>query len=225
MKTQFRFSVTFREAECSTTADGAEGLLGASVHWEHTEEVGKALRRSIREIDADDLEQHGKVWIDTRTGDQFRIVTSLVDPAAPGEAQVKAFCVRGGMTVYLQPLEAVEPVKVIGARALGGGKREAPAWSMSASSREIAAREDRLRHPSLPLGMSATGECRASRTPRGVARRADLLASMDRPMVVAPGRAVAQGFSLHDTTADDERQRRLAANRVLQKAGLRPRPW
>lgn len=42
--------------------------------------------------------------------------------------------------------------------------------------------------------------------------------------MVTRGRAVAQGFSLFDTTADGERQRRLAANRALQKAGLRPRP-
>lgn len=80
---------------------------------------GRAIAR-IREIDEADLEQHGKLWLDTKTGDEYRIVTSLVDPGSPGESQVEAFVVRGGMTVYLKPLEAGEQVKVIGAASFEG---------------------------------------------------------------------------------------------------------
>ena len=57
------------------------------------------------------------------------------------------------------------------------------------------------------------------------ARKADLLANLDRldrPVVDLPTPTVA-GFSLSDRTRDDERRRRLAANRELEKAGLRPR--
>ena len=55
------------------------------------------------------------------------------------------------------------------------------------------------------------------------AHKAELLASLDRPLVVTPVRAVAAGFSLFDRTRDDDRRRRLAANAALEKAGLRPR--
>jgi len=55
------------------------------------------------------------------------------------------------------------------------------------------------------------------------ARRADLLASLDRPLVVPPARAIASGFSMFDRTRDRSRQRHLAANRALEKAGLRPK--
>ena len=57
------------------------------------------------------------------------------------------------------------------------------------------------------------------------ARRAKLIADMDRPLVVPPS-LPPMTFSLHDRTRDRERERRVAANRALQKAGLlRSRRW
>jgi hypothetical protein len=55
-------------------------------------------------------------------------------------------------------------------------------------------------------------------------QRADLLASLDRQErpVIPPALTVAS-FSLHDRTADRERQRRIDANLALEKAGLRYR--
>jgi hypothetical protein len=55
------------------------------------------------------------------------------------------------------------------------------------------------------------------------AHKAELLASLDRPLVIPPpGRAVARGFSLFDRTRQRDRQRQLEANRALEKAGVRP---
>ena len=56
------------------------------------------------------------------------------------------------------------------------------------------------------------------------ARRSELLASLDRPVVIPPSPTVA-AFSLSDRTRDDDRQRRVEANRILEKHGARPRPW
>ncbi len=56
------------------------------------------------------------------------------------------------------------------------------------------------------------------------ARKAKLIADMERPLVV-PATLTVASFSLFDRTAAQERQRRLAANRALEKAGVRPRPW
>ena len=56
-------------------------------------------------------------------------------------------------------------------------------------------------------------------------RRAKLIADMDRPLVMPVTPTVA-GFSLADRTRDQERLRRIEANRLLEKYGARPRrPW
>ena len=55
-------------------------------------------------------------------------------------------------------------------------------------------------------------------------RKAKLLASLD-PRPDIPDALPIAGFSLSDRTRDEDRQRRVTANRALQKAGLRPRPW
>lgn len=109
-------------------------------------------------------------------------------------------------------------------RALRGGKREHPGAARQRKLDYIASREDRFGIP-RDCWNQRDWEAQRQHEAEQRRRRADLIASMDRPLVVTRGRAVAQGFSLFDTTADGERQRRLAANRALQKAGLRPRPW
>ena len=101
-------------------------------------------------------------------------------------------------------------------------KHPGAAWQRKLD--QIASRDDRF---GVPRDMWTERDWRVQREHEKEQRRrrADLIASLDRPMVVTPGRAVAQGFSLHDTTRDDERQRRIAANRALEKAGVRPKPW
>jgi hypothetical protein len=86
----------------------------------YTPELGAALRRSIREIDDSDLEPRGKTFVDRTTGDEFTLVTTLVDPSSPGESQVSAFAVRENLVCYLRPPDAVEEVKVIGRGSFRG---------------------------------------------------------------------------------------------------------
>ena len=85
---------------------------------------------------------------------------------------------------------------------------------------KIAAREDRH---FVPREMWTERDWRVQREQDAEkrARRNDLLANLarlDRPVVTPPTL-----FSLSERTRDQERQRRIAANRALEKAGIRPR--
>ena len=89
---------------------------------------------------------------------------------------------------------------------------------------EIAAREGRH---NVPRDMWTERDWRVQR--EHGSRAACPQSRADRqhgsPAFIPATLAVAAGFSLHDRTADEERQRRIAANRALEKAGVRPRPW
>lgn len=89
---------------------------------------------------------------------------------------------------------------------------------------EIAAREGRHL---VPRDMWTERDWRVQREQNAArrARKAKLIADMDRPVVTPPTLTVAAGFSFTDRSVDEDRQRRIRANRALQKAGLRPRSW
>ena len=90
-------------------ADVREGFVGSIGPLRaHTKVLDKVLRRHIREIAASDLEQHGKVWTDRVTGEEFSLVTSFVDAVDPkGSAGVEAYAVLDNCTIYFRPLNAV----------------------------------------------------------------------------------------------------------------------
>ena len=69
----------------------------------YSRELGDLLRRQIREIRDRDLRQDGKRWLDTKTGEEFEIIRSHVDPVAAADSLAEAFCVRDGLVVYLKP--------------------------------------------------------------------------------------------------------------------------
>jgi hypothetical protein len=94
-----------------------------------------------------------------------------------------------------------------------------PGWEREMA--RIAAREDRFL-----VGRDSWDE-RDWKVQREVdakkrERKARLMASLDPAPDIPPALPVA-GFSLHDRTRDEERQRRIEANRNLEKAGVRPR--
>ena len=92
--------------------------------------------------------------------------------------------------------------------------------------RKIAAREDRFLVPRDSWG-PRDWKAQRQQDAEKRARRNELLANLDRlDRPVIPDALTVAGFSLSDRTRDDERQRKLAANRILEKHGARPRtPW
>ena len=90
---------------------------------------------------------------------------------------------------------------------------------------KIASREDRFLVPRDGWGER---DWRAQRQQDAEkrARRNELLANLDRlDRPVIPDALPMAAFPLSDRTRDDERQQRIAANRALEKWGVRPRPW
>lgn len=102
---------TARRVKGPDTPEGYTGTV--RVLQPASKELVALLRRNLREIPARDLEQDGKVFSDRETGEEFRLLTSHVDPTAPEESGVTAFAVRDALVCYLRPLDASGVVKSV----------------------------------------------------------------------------------------------------------------
>ena len=186
----------------------------------------RQARQHFIEVDADDFRQEGKDFID-KEGKTYRIVLS--DPTVsddPRDSGVELFFVTWDKRLaYLKPRGSEGRTKSAFRRQPGWGEsimKPPPGYERKLA--KIANREDRHLVGRECWG-KGIGERNAKEDAAKRARRSELLANLDRldRPVIPDALTVAGGFSLSDRTRDDERQRRLAANRILEKYGARPR--